>query len=46
MLALNHLLTEETAVLTVADANRKAMALYESLGFLPTRELERWYRLR
>lgn len=46
VLALNHLLTEETAVLTVAAANRKAMALYESLGFLPTRELERWYRLR
>lgn len=43
--ALAHLLTEETAVLTVASANEKAMRLYERLGFVKSREISRWYRV-
>jgi len=29
----------------VADANTKAIRLYENLGFLTTREVARWYRV-
>lgn len=43
--ALAHALTEETAVLTVASANIKAVKLYESLGFLKNKELSRWYQI-
>lgn len=46
VLALAHALTEETLTLTVASTNRKAVGLYESLGFVTTAELSRWYRLR
>lgn len=46
VLALAHAVTEETVTLTVASANRKAVRLYESLGFVTTAELSRWYRLR
>ena len=31
--------------LEVASTNRKAIKLYEKLGFLPTREVCRWYRV-
>ena len=31
--------------LEVASTNRKAIRLYEKLGFLPTREVCRWYRV-
>lgn len=44
--ALNHAVTADTAVLTVASENRKALSLYESLGFIKTKELSRWYRLK
>ena len=44
--ALNHAVTEPVVELTVASANRKAVCLYESLGFLKTKEISRWYRLR
>lgn len=38
-------LAGETAAVEVATENRKAMALYESLGFVPVRELSRWYEI-
>lgn len=43
--ALNHAMMEQTVSLTVALENRKAVALYESLGFVKTREISRWYRV-
>ncbi len=46
VLSLAHALTEETAQLTVASANRPAVALYESLHFIRAEEISRWYRLR
>jgi hypothetical protein len=36
---------EDSISLTVASANRKAMSLYEGLGFTPVEELSRWFRL-
>lgn len=44
--ALIHAVTADTALLTVASENRKALSLYESLGFIKTKELSRWYRLK
>ena len=31
--------------LTVASANEKAVTLYRSLGFVPVRELSKWYKI-
>ena len=45
VLALNHALSGEHAVLEVASTNEKAIALYERLGFLKTCEISCWYRL-
>ena len=45
VLALNHALSGERAVLEVASTNEKAIALYERLGFLKTCEISCWYRL-
>ncbi len=44
--ALAHALAEDTATLTAASANEKAIRLYQSMGFLPVQELSRWYRVR
>lgn len=44
--ALNHGVMADAVKLTVASANTKAVALYESLGFVKTRELSRWYRVK
>lgn len=44
--ALAHATTEDRISLTVASANRKAVKLYESLGFLRTAEISRWYTIR
>ncbi len=44
--ALNHAVIADGVKLTVASANTKAAALYESLGFVKTRELSRWYRVK
>lgn len=43
--ALCHAFTEQRVLLEVASANRKACLLYERLGFVPTAELSRWYRV-
>ena len=32
-------------ILEVASTNARAIHLYEKLGFLPTREIKRWYRV-
>lgn len=44
-LALCHGSFEERVVLEVASTNKKAIRLYESLGFVKTAELSCWYRL-
>lgn len=45
VLAMNHVLQGDSAILEVATANTRAVRLYEKLGFLPTEELSRWYRV-
>lgn len=42
--ALAHAVTEETVTLTAASANKKAIRLYESMGFVKAKEISRWYR--
>lgn len=44
--ALSHALTGDVAVLTVASGNNKAVRLYESLGFIRSKEISRWYYVR
>lgn len=44
--ALSHALPSEDITLEVASENRKAVALYERLGFLKTGILTTWYRVR
>lgn len=41
--ALNHALAGESAVLTVASENQKAVQLYDRMGFVKTREISRWF---
>ena len=41
--ALSHALSEPTAVLTVASENLKAVELYRRLGFVPVKEISRWF---
>lgn len=43
--ALARCVTEETITLEVASANRKALGLYERLGFVKTGVLSQWYRV-
>lgn len=45
VLALNHALSSEQAVLEVASTNHRAMRLYERMGFIKSAEISRWYRL-
>ncbi len=45
MQALCHVLTEDAVLLEVASANRKAVRLYEELGFLMTGEISRWHQI-
>lgn len=45
VLALASTVTEDTLRLTVAAANKRAIRLYERLGFIQTAELSRWYRV-
>ena len=44
LLALNHALSGERAVIEVASENKKARRLYDNLGFLPVRTITKWYR--
>jgi len=44
--ALAHALTGDVATLTVASENKKAVRLYESLGFMPVKEISRWYQVQ
>ena len=46
VLALCHALTADTAMLEVASNNERAVRLYDRLGFVPTAELSRWYRVK
>lgn len=41
--ALKNAIMADTVRLTVASANEKALALYEAMGFLRTREVKRWF---
>lgn len=45
VLALAHATTEEKLTLTVASANKKAVKLYESLGFARAKEISKWYQV-
>lgn len=45
LLALSHAVFAETISVEVASTNKKAIKLYESLGFVPTAELSRWYKI-
>ena len=45
VLALRHAITSEIVKLEVASANKKAIHLYERLGFLVVREISRWYKI-
>lgn len=45
LLALTHAISEDTVCLEVASTNHKAIRLYETLGFIPTEELSRWYTI-
>lgn len=44
--ALCHTLTGDTVTLEVASANKKAIRLYEKLGFIPTKEILKWYQVK
>ena len=46
VLALCHALTADTAMLEVASNNDRAVRLYDRLGFVPTAELSKWYRVK
>lgn len=41
--ALSHALSDSTVVLVVASENAKALALYRRLGFVPVKEISRWF---
>ena len=45
LLALNHVLSGDRAVLEVASTNGKAIRLYERMGFMKNCEVSRWFRL-
>lgn len=44
--ALAHALTMDTVTLTAASVNERAVRLYERLGFVKTKEISRWYRVK
>ena len=43
--ALTHGLLEDRVILEVASTNWKAIRLYESMGFMQTAEISRWYKI-
>ena len=42
---LVHALLGDCAILEVASTNSKAISLYESMGFIKTAEISRWYKI-
>ena len=45
ILALNYALGGERMILNVASENKKAMALYERMGFIITAEIDCWHQI-
>ena len=45
VLALASILTGDTVRLMVASENKRAVRLYERMGFVTTKELSRWYKI-
>lgn len=45
VLALRHALSADTAMLEVASVNKRAIRLYEKLGFICIGEISRWYKI-
>ena len=43
--ALAHAAWADTLELTVASENKKAVRLYENLGFVKAQEISRWYNV-
>ena len=43
--ALTHALTADNIILDVASTNIRAINLYESMGFIKTFEISRWYKI-
>lgn len=43
--ALTHALMSEQVILEVASTNERAIRLYESLGFIKTAEISKWYKI-
>lgn len=43
--AMQSLVPQEQMILEVASTNIKAIQLYERLGFLPCKEISRWYKV-
>ena len=43
--ALAHALSDDTVTVEVASTNSRAVALYQRLGFVPTREVSKWYKI-
>lgn len=44
--AMQSILPQQQLTMEVASTNQKAIALYERMGFLKTRELARWYKIK
>lgn len=45
VLALNHAVSSDTVRLEVASTNKRAIGLYQKLGFFTTAERTRWYKI-
>lgn len=43
--AMQSLIPQQQMILQVASTNHKAIALYEKLGFFPTAEISKWYKV-
>ena len=43
--ALTHALMTDRVILEVASTNKRAISLYESLGFICTKEISKWYKI-
>lgn len=43
--ALCHALSEDVVTLEVASTNQRAIRLYQRLGFIPVKEVSRWYKI-